>query len=502
VSPRARLVAVIRRRLPELDEEAAWRGALAAAASLFLLFVAIAVLVPLRDSLDTGSIALVLLLPPLVATNGGRVLSLVLALISALTFNFLFTQPYNSFRIDSSASVAAFVIYVLIALVLANFVGGFRTASAAARQRARSMELLQMLAVDLIRSDDLRPALRRTLADLVEGLGLRDAALRVTVRDEELDEHVGAGEAAARLEQALSPQDEPAVRSLRGDDGSAALPISDSGITFGFLAVDTGRRLEPETRAVLESFCGILGLALGRARLAHESMLLNALKETDRLRTALLQSVSHDLRTPLTAITAAASALREDVPEHEREALLRGIEHEADRLVRLVANMLDLSRIEAGVLQPRRTLMPVDELLYAAVDDAAAALDGHVVDIDGAAELPPVNVDETMIRQVLVNLLENASRADPEDALGLYASSDGATLRIAVVDHGHGVPEAERRRIFEPYYRLRPGHDRRAGTGLGLAISRGFVEAHGGHIRVDPTPGGGATFTVELPAAT
>jgi two-component system sensor histidine kinase KdpD len=230
-------------------------------------------------------------------------------------------------------------------------------------------------------------------------------------------------------------------------------------------------------------------------------MLLHALQETDRLRTALLQSVSHDLRTPLTAITAAASALREDVPEHEREALLSGIEHEAERLVRLVANMLDLSRIEAGVLAPRRTLMPVDELLYAAVDDAAAALNGHVVDIDGAAELPPVSVDETMIRQVLVNLLENASRADPDDALGLYASSDGSTLRIAVVDHGHGVPEAERRRIFEPYYRLRPGHDRRAGTGLGLAISRGFVEAHGGHIRVDPTPGGGATFTVELPVA-
>jgi len=272
-------------------------------------------------------------------------------------------------------------------------------------------------------------------------------------------------------------------------------------VAFGLLTVDTGRkRADGETLAVLESFCGILGLALGRARLEHEGMLLQALKETDRLRTALLQSVSHDLRTPLTAITASASALREDVPAHEREALLAGIEHEAERLMRLVANMLDLSRIEAGVLQPRRTLMPVDELLYAAVDDAAAALDGQVVDIDGAAELPPVSVDETMIRQVLVNLLENASRADPDDALGLYASSDGTTVRLSVVDHGHGVPEAERRRIFEPYYRLRPGKERSDGTGLGLAISRGFVEAHGGHIRVDPTPGGGATFTVELPA--
>ena len=131
------------------------------------------------------------------------------------------------------------------------------------------------------------------------------------------------------------------------------LPISDSGITFGLLAVDTGhRRADAETLAVLESFCGILGLALGRAQLQYEGILLQALKETDRLRAALLQSVSHDLRTPLTAITASASALRESVPESEREALLDGIEHEARRLVRLVESMLDLSRIEAGALQP------------------------------------------------------------------------------------------------------------------------------------------------------
>ena len=501
MSLRTSTVAAVRRRLPELDDEAAWRGALAGAASLFMLLVAIAVLVPLRDRLDSGSLALVLLLPPLIATNGGRTLSLILALISALTFNFLFTQPYYSFRIESSASIAAFLIYTLIAVVLANYVGGFRSASAAAKRRARSMELLQALAIDLIRCDDLRPALRRTLADFRGGLGLRGAALRVKLRDRELDERVGSdAKATSLLERIMSPADEAELVTLRGDDGVLALPISDSGIGFGFLAVDTGhRRAEGETVAVLESFCSILGLALGRERLEHEGVMLQALKETDRLRSALLQSVSHDLRTPLTAITASASALRESVPEHERDALLAGIEHEARRLVRLVDNMLDLSRIEAGALHPRRTLMPVDELLYAAVDDAAAALDGQFVDVDGAAELPPVNVDETMIRQVLVNLLENASRADPDDAIGLYASNSGRTLRISVVDHGPGVPEAERRRIFEPYYRLRKNHDHRAGTGLGLAISRGYVQAHGGTLHVEPTAGGGATFIVDLP---
>ena len=168
-------------------------------------------------------------------------------------------------------------------------------------------------------------------------------------------------------------------------------------------------------------------------------MLLQALKETDRLRTALLQSVSHDLRTPLTAITASASALREDVPENEREALLDGIEHEARRLVRLVENMLDLSRIEAGVLEPApHAHAGRGAALRSRRRRRGRARRARSSTSTARPTLPPVSVDETMIRQVLVNLLENASRADPDDALGLYASSDGETLRISVVDHGHG----------------------------------------------------------------
>ena len=291
--------------------------------------------------------------------------------------------------------------------------------------------------------------------------------------------------------------------TLRGEGGVLALPISDSGITFGYLAVDTGhRRADGETVAVLESFCSILGLALGRARLEHEGVMLQALKETDRLRSALLQSVSHDLRTPLTAITASASALHESVPEHERDALLGGIEHEARRLVRLVDNMLDLSRIEAGALHPRRTLMPVDELLYAAVDDAAAALDGQFVDVDGAAELPPVNVDETMIRQVLVNLLENASRADPDDAIGLYAASAGIDAahhrRRPRPGRARGRAPAHLRALLPPAQEPRSPrrHGSRAGHQPRLSSRRTAASSH-----VEPTPGGGATFVVELPIA-
>ena len=173
----------------------------------------------------------------------------------------------------------------------------------------------------------------------------------MTVRDRNSTSASAARDASERLEQAThAARTRPSAHAARARAASSTLPIGDSGVTFGFWrSTRASRDADGETLAVLESFCGILGLALGRARLEHEAVLLQALKETDRLRTALLQSVSHDLRTPLTAITASASALREDVPEHEREALLGGIEHEAERLMRLVANMLDLSRIEAGV---------------------------------------------------------------------------------------------------------------------------------------------------------
>jgi two-component system sensor histidine kinase KdpD len=179
--------------------------------------------------------------------------------------------------------------------------------------------------------------------------------------------------------------------------------------------------------------------------------------------------------------------------------MLADVEHEAGRLTRLVANLLEVSRVESGALRPVRLPVPVDELLRAAVDDARSALAGRPVEIDVEPHLPPVEVDETMLRQVLVNLLENAATAD-SGPLKIRALRAGRRVELRIIDHGPGVPEAERQRIFEAFQRLRTrdGAPER-GTGLGLAIARGFVEAHGGSIRVETTIGGGATFIVSLP---
>jgi two-component system sensor histidine kinase KdpD len=212
----------------------------------------------------------------------------------------------------------------------------------------------------------------------------------------------------------------------------------------------------------------------------------------------LLRSVSHDLRTPLTAIKATAGTLAsDDVPPERRRELLTGIEQEVDRLSHLVTNLLDLSRIESGSLQLDRQAVPLDDLVDDAVDAAGTrgsvelALPEHLVVLDA---------DETLLRQVLVNLLENAARYAPDSAVRIAAHRDEHAVEIRVVDHGPGIPEPERARVFEPYNRARPGL-RGRGSGLGLAISRGFVAAHGGTLEIETTPGGGATFVVRMPTA-
>jgi two-component system, OmpR family, sensor histidine kinase KdpD len=224
-----------------------------------------------------------------------------------------------------------------------------------------------------------------------------------------------------------------------------------------------------------------------------------SLEKSDALCRVLLYSISHDLRTPLTAITTIAAALRSsDVDMGLRDAMLADLGEEAERLARLLSNLLQASRLEAGALRPSLVWVPVEELCRAAVDDARPSLGGRLVEIDLEPHLPPVEVDETMIRQALVNLLENAARHDP-GPLDVRAARADSFLEIRVIDHGPGVPAAERQRIFEAFQRLREHAGERRGTGLGLAIARGFLQAHRGDVRVEATIGGGATFVVSLP---
>jgi two-component system sensor histidine kinase KdpD len=458
------------------------RTLLGAAGAIALLAIAVACLLPLRDRLDSGSVALILLVPPLVAASGGLGASVGVAIASGLAFNVFFTRPYESLRIESSTSVAALIVYVCVALTLSILAARLREARALADRRARNASLLGGLAVEMIRQGRLEAPLRSALRDLVETLELRGASIEIVN---------GHGERVAV---------ERGTLDLPGE----LVPVATGDAAYGSLRVDPGpeRELDAEARRLLDSFAGVVALAAARSEVEEQAVRRRTLEESDRLRRALLQSVSHDLRTPLTAIRTIAAALRgAELETGERDAMLADVEHEATRLSRLVSDLLELSRVEAGALRPARVPVPVEELCRAALDDARLALGAHEVELEIEPRLPPVEIDETMLRQVLVNLLENAAIHD-EGPLRLRALRAGGSLELRVVDHGPGVPEAERERIFEAFQRLRgqlAGRDR--GTGLGLAIARGFVEAHGGTIRVETSIGGGATFVVSLPLA-
>jgi two-component system, OmpR family, sensor histidine kinase KdpD len=471
------------------DPDAVFRLFYGVAASLALLAIFTAVLIPLRDRLNEGTIALALVVPPLAAAGGGPVPAVAMAAIGALAFNFFFTRPYYSFAIDSSEAVAAFVVYLLVTVTLAILAGRLREARGLAERRAASATALGGLAVGLLGDEPIGPTLQHSLHDLVAMLHLRGAHLHVELADHPLD--LFAGDVTRAAAGAV-------------EDGHVVdLPVTAEARPGGNLVADAGDEpLDADRRRVLETFAGVVGIAAARSRTQREAAVRQAAEETNRMRRALLQSVSHDLRTPLTAIRALATTLDSaELDEAARHAMLVDIESEAGRLTRLVTSLLDLSRIEAGALEPARTAMPVEELLDGAVEAVGLSTGGRGIDVRVAAGLPTVAVDETMVRQVLVNLLENAARHDRGTSpIMLVARPSGDDVEIRVVDHGPGVSESERTRIFEPYLHL-PGSGSQPGTGLGLAIARGFVEANDGSIVAEGTPGGGATFVVTLPGS-
>jgi two-component system sensor histidine kinase KdpD len=254
---------------------------------------------------------------------------------------------------------------------------------------------------------------------------------------------------------------------------------------------------------VLTAFAAHVSAALERARLAEAAAEVEPVKAADRMRTALLAAVGHDLRTPLAGIKAAASGLRQpdlDLPAAAQAELLATIEESVDRLDALVDNLLSMSRLQAGVLSVQPRPVPLDAvvaqaLLHIPTGDAP-------VDVDIPDDLPLTFADPGLLERVVANLVTNAQAASPPDRpVRIHGQAEDGQVRLQVIDRGLGVPEADRDRIFAPFQRL---HDRTttAGLGLGLAIARGFTHAMGGTIVPSDTPGGGLTMTVTMPAAT
>jgi two-component system sensor histidine kinase KdpD len=285
---------------------------------------------------------------------------------------------------------------------------------------------------------------------------------------------------------------------------AACMPLRTNGRALGVVAYVpriAGRALEPEQQHLLEALARQGAVALERVSLSQDAEAAKLRARTEEMRSSLLSAVSHDLRTPLAAIGGAASALRDGAPgldDARREELVETIEDEAARLERLVANLLDMTRLESGVLDFRRDWVPADELIGSALNRLDAALTGRPVSVELPHDLPLLYVDPVLFEQVLINLLDNAARHTPaRTPIAIGARSDASEVTIDIADRGPGISERLRERIFEKFQRG-PGAAT-GGVGLGLAICRGIVEAHGGRIAVANRDGGGTVFTIVLP---
>jgi two-component system, OmpR family, sensor histidine kinase KdpD len=436
------------------------------------------VLAQLRHSVGLPTVLLLFLaLVVLTATVGGRRPALVAAVGASVAANWFFTPPFYEVTIAEGENVVALLVFLGVALAVSRFVdAASRRAAEAARARSEARTLASLAAT--MGEEDPLPTL---LTHLRSVLGL-DAAALVRV-DADGGWHV---EAAAGAPVPHRPGEATAVEDLG------------PGVRMALV----GPRLAAEDHLVLRAFAGQLAAVLEHGRLRAEAGRAHALAEANALRTALLQAVSHDLRTPLASIKASVSSLRQsDVTwsVDQTAEFLETIDDETDRLTHLVGNLLDMSRIQAGVLQP--TLQPtlLEEVVPAALDSLGAAV--LRVEADVPETLPPVQADAALLERALANVIENAVRHAPAGTpVRIQAALVAGHVDLRVVDRGPGIPPDQREQVFQPFQRLgdNPGG---AGVGLGLAVAHGFLAAMGAEVEIDDTPGGGTTVVVSLAVA-
>ena len=408
----------------------------------------------------------------LVSVYWGLPLGLATSLASAAAFNFFHIPPVGRFTIADSRNWVALAAFTLVAVVVSAMADLARNRALEAERRRAEADLAAGLARELLAGADTRAALRITARRVSEALNIPAAAIE--------------------LGSVTSP-------------GRLAVPLRNaSGEQLATLLVS--RELPQETldslRAhVVPSLEALVAIALHRDAVQAEAVETAALRRSDDLKTALLRSVSHDLRSPVTAIVTAGHALRgHSLSDEDRQELVAAVVEEGERLSALIDKLLDLSRLQAGRAESHPDWISIEEVLLAARDAVASPACDVRLAVD--PDVPAISADAVQLRQAFSNLLENASRYSDGLPVWVRARSAGPQVIVRIVDQGPGIPLAEQDRIFEPFYRGAPsGRGGWKGSGLGLAIAKGFIEANGGTISVDSLPGQGTSFVVELPVA-
>jgi len=414
------------------------------------------------------------------AAIGGLGSGIVASVLGFLTFNFFFLPPYNSFVIGSSEDIVVLFVFLGLSVLISAALAQARERADAAESREAELAGLQELSAQLVA--------------LGAGAGSYDAVL---ARVAELFDFSSA---RLVLDEAAPPAKPPARPG-------SVLSLSVGGRLLGHLVLGGDRPVLTEAEGrVLRAFSDQLAVVAERDRLSKAAVEAQVYKETDHLRRSLLAAVSHDLRSPLAAIKASVTDLLGDDAEHGPDDLreaLESVNHETDRLASMIANLLDMSRIEGGTLRARLQGVDLGEVLSECVDRAMLRWPGLAISLSVEEGVAGVRADPVFLDRVGANLLENAAKAATEagaSGIEVEACRDHGKVVVAVVDHGRGVAPALRNQLFFPFYQV-DERNPRLGTGLGLAICKGFLAQMGGEIWVDETPGGGATFRFSLQPA-
>ncbi|MBB4962167.1 sensor histidine kinase [Micromonospora polyrhachis] len=444
----------------------------------------------LEDGLSLTSEILVFLAGVVgVALVGGLWPALLAAVVGSLLINYFFTPPTRDFTIAQRENLLALAVFLVVAAAVSAVVD---LAARRTREAARASADAQTLAT--VAGGVLRGArpLTALLERLRETFTLRTVALLERLPDAPPGPDLQRDPNAWRIAASVGPQ--PCATPAAGD--------VDVRVDENLSLVLSGRLLDAADRRIVEAFAAQAAVALRQERLSEEAAAVRPLAEADRMRTALLAAVSHDLRTPLASAKAAVTSLRSvevEFDEADRDELLATAEESLDRLGQLVANLLDMSRLQAGVLGLSLTPIGLEDAVPPALDELGEP--ARQVRVRLPAHLPAVLADPGLLERVLVNVVANALRFSPSDRPPLVTASEhGGQVELRVVDQGPGIPHEEWEQVFLPFQRY-GDRDNHAGVGLGLALSRGLAEAMGGSLVPEDTPGGGLTLVLSLPSA-
>ena len=478
-------------------------GPVAALASMAFLTAA---MLPLRGHLSIATTALVLVVPVVVGVViGGFPAGVVSVAAGFLTYDFLFIPPYQTWRVGALQNWTALGVYALVMLPVARVVAGMNAARAKERRQGKEIRQLFELSDLLVEDKPLDVLLSAIVTTLADVFGARQVAIVLPSDTGSLEIAAAAGDplTPGQLQRVLAADGSPAGPDAqpRAAGNLFVLALTAAGRPVGLLVL-SGDAAQRHEREPLLLFANQVALAVERVQLREQALRTRLTGEMERLAKTLVAAAAHDLRAPLASIKGSSSTLADDsldLSPETRLDLAKMIDVQADRLADLVQNLLDMSRIQAGVLQPRCSVISLADLVTAVVSDLAPERRGHLVEVALPADLPPIDVDLVLISRVLTNLLENAFRHNPKGmpiTISAGPAADG-TVELSVTDHGPGIEPARRSQIIGMLAR-REGD---VGAGLGLAIARTFVEAHGQRIWAGEAPGGGARFSFTLPAA-